>query len=76
MIYYVKIELNFHKFNEMVKVYFFNSPQLCPFSFSPLRHYSALYVCSVYIWIRMMSQCGGTKKSGRNCSAPRNRNVY
>lgn len=58
MIFCVKIECYFHKFKEVIKIYFFNSPQLCPFSFTPLRHYSALqyttvhysalYVCPVY----------------------------
>ena len=76
MIYCVKIEFYFHIFNEMVKIYFFNSAQLCLFSFRPLRHYSALYVCPLHTGIIMVSLCGGTKSSGGYSSAPRNRNVY
>jgi len=76
MIYCVKIEFYFHKFNEIVKIYFFNSLQIYTFICSPLRHFSALHVYPVYIGNIMVSQCGGTKKLGGNCSAPRNRNVY
>jgi len=52
-------------------MYFFNSTKLRPISFSPLRHYSTLYVCSLFKGIIMVFHCGGTKNSSGNLLGPK-----